>query len=496
MKHALPCGRTVLAVTTLLMLAACAGAPTKLGSPALRDDVPLAGLQAPGRAGWPAASWWRQYDDPQLDQLMDRVMQQSPDLALAQSRVQNADQSARLAAAQLGLAINGSAQASRTRMSNHGLIPSKFLGFSWYNQADLGVQLQYDFDWWGKKRATVEAALDQVHAAEAQRSAAALAIQYAVADTYFGWQADQARLQLTDQLLATQQQFTHIAELRVRQGIDLPDEAQKARGQLAAVREMRVALAGSAKIRRAALASLLGIAPAQLPELKARPLPTIERGVPANAGLDLIARRPDIAASRWQVEAALKQTDAARAEFFPDISITALAGLSSIDMGKLLTAGSRTFALTPALHLPIFNAGALDANYGLSKAQLDATVAQYNSTVLTAAREVATQALAAEQVAARQHEQQARLDADQQLLANAQARMHQGVRDARESLGAQAELLQQRDAAAQLQAQALSTDLALIKALGGGYRDNPQAAASNESSSSSVNAGAADHERH
>jgi multidrug efflux system outer membrane protein len=323
-----------------------------------------------------------------------------------------------------------------------------------------------------------------------------LAIQYAVADTYFGWQADQARLQLTDQLLATQQQFTHIAELRVQQGIELPDEAQKARAQLAAVREMRVALDGSAKIRRAALATLIGIAPAQLPELKARPLPSVERGVPADAGLDLIARRPDIAASRWQVEAALKQTDAARAEFFPDISITALAGLSSIDMGKLLTAGSRTFALTPALHLPIFNGGALEANYGLSKTQLDAAVAQYNSTVLTAAREVATQALSAEQIAARQHEQQAQIDADQQLLTNAQARAHQGVRDARERLGAQAELLQQRDAAAQLQAQALSTDLALIKALGGGYRDNTQAAASTESSSSSVTAGAADHERH
>ncbi len=496
MKHALLRGRTALAAATLLMLAACASAPGKLGSPALRDDVPLAGLQTPARIGWPAASWWRQYDDPQLDDLIDRAMQQSPDLALAQSRVQNADQSARLAAAQLGLSVNGSAQVSRTRMSDHGLIPSRFLGFSWYNQADLGVQLQYDFDWWGKKRATMEAALDQAHAAEAQRSAAALAIQYAVADTYFGWQADQARLQLTDQLLATQQQFTHIAELRVQQGIDLPDEAQKARAQLAAVREMRVALDGSAKIRRAALASLLGIAPTQLPELKARPLPTVERGVPAGAALDLIARRPDIAASRWQVEAALKQTDAARAEFFPDISITALAGLSSIDMGKLLTAGSRTFALTPALHLPIFNGGALEANYGLSKAQLGAAVAQYNSTVLTAAREVATQALSAEQVAARQHEQQAQLDADQQLLANAQARAHQGVRDARERLGAQAELLQQRDAAAQLQAQALSTDLALIKALGGGYRDNPLAAATAQSSSPSVTAGAADHERH
>jgi outer membrane protein, multidrug efflux system len=493
MKHAPLRGRTALVAATLLALAGCAVAPARLGEPALRDDVPLAGLQAPVRAGWPTAQWWRQYDDPQLDDLMDRAMRQSPDLALAQSRVQNAEQSAKLAAAQLGLSVNGNAQVSRQRMSDHGLIPSQFLGFSWYNQADLGVQLQYDFDWWGKKRATMEAALDQAHAAEAQRSAAALAIQYAVADTYFGWQADQARLQLADQLLATQQQFAHIAELRVRQGVDLPDEAQKARVQLAAVREMRVALDGSAKIRRAALASLLGVAPAELPELQARPLPAIERGVPANGGLDLIARRPDIAASRWQVEAALKQTDAARAEFFPDISLTALAGLSSIDMGKLLTAGSRTFALTPALHLPIFSGGALEANYGVSKAQLDAAVAQYNSTVLAAAREVATQALSAEQVAGRQREQQAQLDADQRLLANAQARARQGVRDLRESLGAQAALLQQRDAATQLQAQALSTDLTLIKALGGGYRAADETTAS---PSSSVTAGAARHERH
>jgi outer membrane protein, multidrug efflux system len=493
MKHAPLRGRTVLAAAILLMLAGCAAAPARLAPPTLRDDVPLAGLQAPVRAGWPIAQWWRQYDDPQLDDLMDRAMRQSPDLALAQSRVQNAEQSAKLAAAQLGLSVNGNAQVSRQRMSDHGLIPSQFLGFSWYNQADLGVQLQYDFDWWGKKRATMEAALDQAHAAEAQRSAAALAIQYAVADTYFGWQADQARLQLADQLLATQQQFAHIAELRVRQGVDLPDEAQKAQAQLAAVREMRVALDGSAKIRRAALASLLGVAPAELPELHARPLPAIERGVPANGGLDLIARRPDIAASRWQVEAALKQTDAARAEFFPDISLTAMAGLSSIDMGKLLTAGSRTFALTPALHLPIFSGGALEANYGVSKAQLDAAVAQYNSTVLAAAREVATQALSAEQVAGRQREQQAQLDADQRLLANAQARARQGVRDLRESLAAQAALLQQRDAATQLQAQALSTDLTLIKALGGGYH---AADAATTSSSSSVTAGAAHHERH
>jgi multidrug efflux system outer membrane protein len=120
-------------------------------------------------------------------------------------------------------------------------------------------------------------------------------------------------------------------------------------------------------------------------------------------------------------------------------------------------------------------------------------VAQYNSTVLTAAREVATQALGAQQLAARRQAQQAQLDADRQLLASAQARAKQGVRDARESLAAQAQLLQQRDTATQLHAQAVSTDLALIKALGGGYQAPDQA---DENPSSTVTAGAADHERH
>ena len=490
MKHVLPCGRTLLLAAMTLALAACVMPPRKLDHPTLRDDVPLAGLPTTARAGWPAADWWTAYHDDQLNRLIDQAMRQAPDLALAQSRLGSAEQSIRAAAAQAGLNINGSAQVARQRLSEHGLIPSKFLGFTWYNQADLGVQLRYDFDWWGKTRAAVESAIDQAHAAEAQRSAAALAIEYAVADTYFGWQADQARLALADQALAVQQRLTDIAQLRVRQGVDLPDEATRAQAQLAAAREMRTAIDSSARIRLAALASLVGVAPIELPKLTPRPLPAVSGGLPAGAGLDLIARRPDIAASRWQVEAALKQTDVARAQFLPDLSISALAGLSSIDLGQLFTASSRTFALTPALHLPLFNSGLLQANYGLSKAQLDGAVAQYNSVVLQAARDVSTQALTAQMLAERRIQQQAQLAADERLLAAAQARAAQGVRDARESLAARALLLQQRDAATQLQAQAVSTDLALIKALGGGYHLPSYDAASDTPSLSPDHAGA------
>ncbi|MDE2087614.1 MAG: efflux transporter outer membrane subunit [Xanthomonadaceae bacterium] len=477
--------RAALALAVAFSLAGCAFAPPKLAHPALRDDVPLAGLSVPARAGWPAADWWRGYGDRQLDELMALALQHSPDLAQAQSRVNSADAAVKLAAAQAGLSINGSAQVARQRVSEHGLMPAKLLGFTWYNQADLGVQFQYDFDWWGKKRAAIESALDQAHAAEAQRAAAALTIQNAVADTYFGWLADEARLALARQSLDVQQRLLRIAELRVTQGVDLPDSVQEARSRIAGVEQAQTALESSARIRKVALAALLGVSPAQLPPLSPRPLPSVRSGLPASARLDLIARRPDIAASRWQVEAALRQTDEARAQFFPDISISAMAGLSSTNqaapalfgggggsgsLGNLFSPSSRVFGLTPALHLPIFEGGRLKAAYGFSRAQLDDAVAQYNATVFHAAREVASQALSAERLATTRAQQQQQVGADEHLYANARARLRQGVRDARESLAARAQLLQQEDQAIALHAQALSTDLALIDALGGGYR--------------------------
>ena len=480
--------RTAIAMTLTVLLAGCA-IPAKQSHPTLRDDVPLAGLQAPVRDGWPDAEWWRTYGDPQLDQLITIAMQHSPDLEEAHSRVVNAEQSVRVAAAQAGLNVNGSAQWERQRLSQNGIIgflPKAFAIDPWYNQTDLGLQAQYTFDWWGKKRSSIEAALDQAHAAEAQHSAAALTLQNAVADTYFGWQGDQARLALSTELVSAQEKLTHIAELRVKQGVDLADTEQQAKAQLAAAREMHVDLQGSAEIRKVALASLLGIAPAELPALQPRPLPQVDSRIPTDARLDLIARRPDIAASRWQVEAALKQTDVARAQFFPDIGISSMVGLSSLDLGKLLDAGSRTFALTPALHLPIFEGGQLKANFGVSKAQLAAAVAQYNSTVISAAHDVATQALTAQQLAARRTEQSAQIVANERLLATAQARAYQGVRDAREGLNAAAQLLQQQDDAASLQAQAVSTDLALIKALGGGYHAAVEPVPGETSSSSTA----------
>ena len=454
----------------MAVLAAGCSIPPKPDTPPLRDAAPLAGVEAPAGRAWPDAAWWKHYNDNALDALEEKALAGSPTLEVASARFNAAEKAIDIARAETGITIDGNIQYQRQRLSETGLIPPEFLGFTWYSQGDIGAQFRYDFDFWGKKRAAIEESVSEARVAEAERASAALGLTTTIADVYFGWQADQARVALMERLVATLERNLHIANLRVEHDVDPPDVLYQARTRLAGAREQREGFLGSARIKEAALAALLGVSPSDLPALTPKPLPDVDATLPSDAGIDLLARRPDIAASRWRVEAALRKADQARAAFYPDISISALAGLSSIDMDKLFESGSRVFNVSPAIHLPIFESGRLEARFGASKAELDAAAADYDSAVVTAAQDVATQALTAQQLAARRRERDTQVAASQSLQDTAAARSKRGIGDDRAVIGAEAEVIQQQDAATALHAQAISTDIALIKALGGGYR--------------------------
>ncbi|MEO8803884.1 MAG: efflux transporter outer membrane subunit [Rudaea sp.] len=459
----------VPALLSALLIAGCA-IPARPQAPHLAQVAPLAGIPAQPDAPWPVQNWWTRYNDAQLDKLETRALAGSTTLAVARARFDEALKSVDIARAAGGLNVDGSTQVQRHRLSEHGLIPSQFLGFTWYNQGDLGLQFHYDFDFWGTHGAEISAALDDARALAAERDSAASMLTAAVADTYFGWQATQVRLGLAKEMIETLSQARSIAAARVRQGVDSADTLQHAESNRAATREQHATLEGVSHMQRAALAALLGVASTELPKLTAQPLPSVGADMPADASLDLIARRADIAASRWRVEAALRNADVAHNAFYPDISLSGMLGLSSIDLGKLLTPGSTELAAGPALHLPIFENGQLHARFGVSKARLAAAVADYNSTIAEASQEVAKQVLTIEQLKARRHEHTAQLTAARQLQSSAQARARRGVTDARPVLAATVELDRQRDADAQLVAATLSADIALTRALGGGYR--------------------------
>ena len=331
---------------------------------------------------WPAPQWWTQYRDPTLDRLIEMALASSPTLATAHARFESARQSVRIASAANGARLQASGDFSRQRLSDNGLFPPELLGFDWYNLADLGLQASYTFDWWGKQRDAIDAAMDEAHASQADRSAAALMLASSVADTYFGWQADESRLTLARETEGVVEREHAITAARIGAELDPKDELRRADTALAAVREQIAALEGSARLRVVALAALVGRSAAELPTLAAKPLPPISPALPDDVRIDLIARRADITASRWRVEAAEKSRESARAEFFPDVSINALVGVQSIDVTTLVNYGSRVPAASAAIHLPLFDAGRLKARYGASQAAVDSAVASYREAVV------------------------------------------------------------------------------------------------------------------
>ncbi len=462
-----------IATLVAFFCVACAGLPSKQKAVQLASVAPLDGLDTAGGGDWPAKEWWKRYQDPTLDQLIELGLASSPTLATAHARYDSARQSVRIAGAESGVRVDASADAQRQRLSDNGMFPPRLLGFTWYNQFDLGLQASYTFDWWGKQRDAIEAAMDQAHAAQADRSAAALMLASSIADTYFGWQADQGRIALARERADLVEQEGAIAGARVKADLDAAENTDRADLALGSAREQIAALEGSAKLRVVALAALVGRSMAELPALQAKPLPALSGNLPDDVKIDLISRRADITASRWRVEAAEKNRDSARAEFFPDVTINALLGLSSINASKLLEYGSRVPQAAAAIHLPIFDAGRLKARYGATQAAIDSAVASYQDTVVSAARDVATQASTRAQIAAQRTQRVIEVDAAHRLQRSAAARVTQGITDARTELTAAESWIEQRDALLQLDAAALSADIALQRALGGGY-ESPQ----------------------
>jgi multidrug efflux system outer membrane protein len=456
------------ALAWVLAVGGCAGLPPKPQPVVLPREAPLTDAADSG-AAWPSAQWWKQYQDPTLDRLIDMATASSPTLAGAQARFESARRSVQVASAATGAHLQASGDFSRQRLSDNGLFPPQLLGFTWYNLSDLGLQASYTFDWWGKQRDVVEAAIDEAHASQAERTAAALMLASSIADTYFGWQADQSRIAVARERESTVEREKAIAVARIGADLASKDEAHRSDSALAAVREQIAMLEGSATLRVVALAALVGRSKAELPPLEARALPTVDGALPADVRIDLIARRADITASRWRVEAAEKNRESARAEFFPDVSINALIGVQSVNVTTLLEYGSRVPDLSAAVHLPLFDAGRLKARYGATQAAVDSAVASYQDTVVGAARDVAMQASTLAQIASQRTQRAVELDAALELKRSAAAQVRQGVTDSRTELAATETWLEQRDALLQLDAAAVAADIGLKRALGGGY---------------------------
>lgn len=199
------------------------------------------------------------------------------------------------------------------------------------------------------------------------------------------------------------------------------------------------------------------------------------QGIPADASVDLIGRRPDIAAARTRVEAAAERIDEARAAFFPDINIGALLGFQSLGLGSLFASGSRFASASPAVTLPLFEGGALQGQYRGRRGEYDEAVAVYDGEVVRALRETADALTSEKQLSNRLAQSLSALADYEDSLRVARGRYGQGLTDYLTVLTAEESVVRARLAVAELQSRAFILDVQLVRALGGGFSAEPLA---------------------
>jgi multidrug efflux system outer membrane protein len=454
-----------------LAIGGCAHIPADT-APAAQPDFSHAQHAASiqlARDAWPDARWWSSYHDDQLDVLVARALQDSPTLASAAARIATARAALAFERTAGGFQAGLDIGANRQRYSGNGLFPEP-IGGHFYNDASVQLKAAYDVDWWGKHRAMVAAALGESNARQADYRQAERTLAVAVAQSYFRLQLLWGRLDNVQAMAALQRDVIADKAARIAHGLANIDEQRNAERDLGTLGEQAATLSTQAGREREALRALVGAGAAGLAQLARRPVAAGAAALPAQLGFELLARRPDLQAARWRVEASLGRVAASQAAYYPDINLAGSFGLDAVSLSRLLRADSLTMLVGSSIQLPLFDSARLDANLGVARAQRNEMIADYNQAVLHAVGEVAAEGATLQGLQRQAAAHAATQQASAALVATATRRLNQGLADRGALLQAKQAMLRQEEVRLQLQDAGIQGELALTRALGGGYR--------------------------
>lgn len=459
--------RSGLCLLLAAALSACAVVPPHASQARLLTPA-QSGLDAEARLPALTSAWWRGFQDPQLDALVERALAEAPSLALAQARMARAAAASEAAGASASANVGLGLDATRQRFTEHGLYPPPLAG-SVRNSATLQAGLSYEFDFFGRHRAELDAALGRERAAAAEAAAARLLLTTQLTRSYLALARVLGQAQLLQAQLLDREQALALVRQRVAAGLDSAQELRGAEAPLPELRRQQLLLNEQAELLRHQLAALSAQPQAATATLApALPAAELALGESGALGVDLLGRRPDLVAARWRVEASVQDVALARSQFYPNISLTAFAGYSAIGLDRLLQSGSYQAGFGPSLRLPLFESGRLRAQLRGSVAEQDAAIASYNQALLDALRDAGDQLSSLASQAQQAAEQEALLRNAQASLELATQRFEAGLATRLAVLNARQQVLQQRRQALELRARTLDSQVSLLRSLGGG----------------------------
>ncbi len=451
-----------------LALAGCASMAPKYERPAapvapafpanaFGQAPPLAGASSEAAS---SIAWQRFFADARLKQLIELALTNNRDLRVAILNIEQARAQYQIRRADRLPSLNLAVTGSRS--------PGPDDSITSVYQAGLGVS-SFELDLFGRVRSLSDAGLAQYLASEEARKSTHISLVASVANAYLSLLADEELLGLTQKTLAAREESLKLIQLKYDNGVVSKLDLQQG---LSLVDSARVVLAQQQRQRAQDVNLLTLLVGQSLPAgpdtsttLAAMSLSELPAGLPS----DLLAVRPDIRAAEQQLIAANANIGAARAAFFPRITLTGNAGSASNELSGLFKGGSYGWTFAPQMVLPIFDYGRNSANLGSAKAGRDIAVAQYEKSVQTAFREVsdalAGQATFGEQVRA----QRAVAEAEAERFKLSDLRYRSGASSYLDLLDAQRSVFSAEQAAVQANLQRLQNQVTLYRVLGGGW---------------------------
>ncbi len=382
-----------LRVTAVVFTLALSGCITPPKIDPEQPTIPLdrLGLNRQLSAPKPAPDWWSAFNDQELDHLMQQALAENPSLKQAMARLREAQSFTDLSRAGLAPSVAFDAKEVRQQFSGHDVIPKPYAGtIQWEGHG--GLDLSWDIDFWGRQASLVKQARSQAEAAALDVASARLALSAAVAQAYIDLYRDNALADVAERTEAQRQRILEITRARRRSGLDTNVELREASGAVPEAHVELLQARAAVALDTHQLAALSGHGADIYAEIGRPTLdPAALLPLPAALPADLLAHRPDVIAARDRLEAARAGQAAAKAAFYPDINLVAFAGTSAIGFTNLFQGASGAYGAGPAIHLPLFDAGRLRAEYRGAAAEIDDAVAAYNQAVLQAIRETSDQ---------------------------------------------------------------------------------------------------------
>jgi NodT family efflux transporter outer membrane factor (OMF) lipoprotein len=462
---------SIAAAVAALSLAGCVNYSGIKSDKQIEPPAKLETQQSlPAEGGqWPAMDWAKQFGDPQLPALIEEALQANPTIDQARARIEKASSYVGSANSTLYPNVTGSYAWTRQLYTGNGIVPPPYNG-TWQSENNVLASASFDLDLWGKNREKLRQAVSQEKVADAEAEEVSISLAASVASTYNHLAQLYALRDIEVREVKNREDIGHITDGRVGAGLDTNVERQTATGETATSRSSVSDLDGQITTVRYQLGALLGQGPDRGLRIAN---PSLGEGasvaLPDNLPADLLSRRPDIVAAFWQVDAATHDVKEAKAEFYPDVNLSAAAGLDAFGWGRLLTAGSRTIQAGPAIHLPIFDAGALRSQLKGRYADFDYDIATYNQTLINALSDVATQVTQIHSTDRQLVDARQALDAQTKAYQLAIVRYKAGLTQQLQVLNADDNRLAAETAVVNLEMGRRNMQIGLVKALGGGF---------------------------